>query len=216
MPVIVNLTMMALCLLGSSGRVAWADGWILMALSFLTGVAAEAVVARNPGLGAERRNLAPGKAWDKAIVAWVVLLGPVATWITAGLDVRHGWSTDFPVGASAVGVAVTLGGGALLVWAMRVNAFFSSVVRIQSDRGHTVVTGGPYGLMRHPGYAGMSAFMLATPLVLRSWWALIPAGMTVAVNVLRTALEDGVLQAKLEGYADYARAVKFKLVPFLW
>jgi len=105
---------------------------------------------------------------------------------------------------------------ALIAWAMRSNRFFSSVVRIQKDRGHTVVTAGPYGFIRHPGYTGIAAFTLATPLILNSRWAFVPAIATAAMSVLRTLLEDRTLHNELDGYADYARRVKYRLVPAIW
>jgi protein-S-isoprenylcysteine O-methyltransferase Ste14 len=99
---------------------------------------------------------------------------------------------------------------------MHSNRFFSSVVRIQKDRGHAVVTSGPYRFVRHPGYTGIVAFTLATPLILNSQWAFVPAVVTAAVTGLRTALEDRTLHNELEGYADYAGRVKYKLAPPIW
>jgi protein-S-isoprenylcysteine O-methyltransferase Ste14 len=96
------------------------------------------------------------------------------------------------------------------------NKFFSSVVRIQKDRGHTVVAGGPYRFIRHPGYTGMSAFTLATPLILNLLWALVPAAATAALTLLRTLLEDRTLHNELDGYSDYARRVRYKLMPGFW
>jgi protein-S-isoprenylcysteine O-methyltransferase Ste14 len=99
---------------------------------------------------------------------------------------------------------------------MRSNQFFSSVVRIQKDRGHTVVQDGPYRFVRHPGYAGMTAFTLATPLILGSYWAFVPAAITAAVTVLRTSMEDRTLHNELAGYPDYARRVPHRLLPAIW
>ncbi len=171
---------------------------------------------RDSELQAERRNAKAGKSWDKPIVFIVVLLGPVATWITAGLDTRFHWSEAMGSVAVAAGVIVGALAAALIAWAMRTNRFFSAVVRIQKDRGHIVVSSGPYSFVRHPGYTGMSAFTLVTPLILDSLWAFVPAVATVAVTVLRTALEDRTLRNELDGYADYARRVKYKLVPGIW
>ena len=215
-PVIINLATMAVCLLGSAGRVNWPNGWVVIGLSFLTSVASEIVVARNPAMATERRNLRAGETGDRAMVVFVVLLGPAATWVTGGLDARFGWSDGLPAWASAAGIVTAIAGGALLVWAIQANVYFSPVVRIQEDRGQVVVTGGPYRIIRHPGYAGMSAFMVATPLILQSWWALLPAVTTVAVTLVRTALEDRVLQKKLAGYANYALTVRYRLLPFVW
>ena len=99
---------------------------------------------------------------------------------------------------------------------MNANRFFSSVVRIQTDRGHSVQTGGPYALIRHPGYAGALLYDLAAPLLLGSWWGLIPAAVTVALVILRTRLEDRKLQTELDGYAEYAARVRYRLVPGIW
>jgi protein-S-isoprenylcysteine O-methyltransferase Ste14 len=165
---------------------------------------------------AERGNTKAGKSWDKPIVFVVVLLGPVATWITAGLDTRFHWSQKMGPLAVFAGVLVGALAAALVAWAMRSNRFFSAVVRIQKDRGHSVVSSGPYRFLRHPAYTGMSAFTLVTPLILDSRWAFVPAAATAAVTVLRTALEDRTLQNELDGYAGYARRVKSKLVPGIW
>ena len=215
-PLVLSQSITAVCLFGSAGRLNWWNGWLLIGLSFLGAIAATVVIWRDPGLVIERRNLKAGKSWDKAIVAFVVFLGPVAMWITAGLDARHRWSPSLPTWTVAAGVVVAALGVALMAWAMGTNKFFSAVVRIQKDRGHTVVTGGPYQFVRHPGYAGMAAFTLATPLILGSWWAYVPAAATAAVTMLRTALEDRTLQNELEGYPDYARTVRYKLIPIVW
>jgi protein-S-isoprenylcysteine O-methyltransferase Ste14 len=215
-PLSLNLAIMSLCLFGSPGGLDWSNGWDLVGLSFAASVAATAVVWRNPELARERRNIKAGKSWDKLIVGIVVLLGPVATWITAGLDARYHWSDSIPLWGSIAGAAIAVLGAILMAWAMQSNEFFSAVVRIQKDRGHTVVTGGPYRFIRHPGYAGMSAFMLATPLILNSRWAFAPAVVTTGVSVRRTALEDCTLQSELEGYADYARNVRSRLLPAVW
>jgi protein-S-isoprenylcysteine O-methyltransferase Ste14 len=107
--------------------------------------------------------------------------------------------------------------GMLLVsWAMASNKFFSTTVRIQDDRGQTVTSSGPYRLVRHPGYVGFLVSNLATPLLLGSLWALIPAVVLEALVVVRTALEDRTLQAELGGYRDYARRVRYRLLPGVW
>jgi protein-S-isoprenylcysteine O-methyltransferase Ste14 len=179
-------------------------------------MAAERVLARDAGLTAERRNARAGKSWDKPLVGFLVLVGPMATWITAGLDHRHDSAAAMPVAASIGAAVVAATGSAVIVWAMRANTFFSAVVRIQTDRGHSVVSTGPYRFIRHPGYAGMSAFMLATPVILGSCWAFVPAAITLAVTVLRTALEDRTLRTELPGYAEYASRVRSRLVPLVW
>jgi protein-S-isoprenylcysteine O-methyltransferase Ste14 len=133
----------------------------------------------------------------------------MAVWITAGLDHRVHWSNGMSSLLFAAGLAAAVLAAALIAWAMRSNRFFSSVVRIQKDRGHTVADGGPYRFIRHPGYAGVFVFTLVIPLILGSYWALVPAAATVAVLVLRTHLEDLTLHNELDGSADYARSPTF-------
>jgi protein-S-isoprenylcysteine O-methyltransferase Ste14 len=213
---IFSLAITALCLFGSSGRIDWLNAWVLLGLSCATGVATTAALWRTPELAAERTSAKPAKNWDKVLVSIAVLLGPMSTWIIAGLEFRLHWSNAMPAVAFGAGIAVAVLGAALLAWAMKSNEFFSSVVRIQKERGHTVVAGGPYRFIRHPGYAGMMAFTLATPLILNSRWAFVPAVAAVAATAFRTVLEDRTLQNELEGYADYARRVKYKLIPGIW
>jgi protein-S-isoprenylcysteine O-methyltransferase Ste14 len=213
-PVFISLAITGTCLFGSARRLSWWNAWVLLGLSLIAGLAF--TVGRSPELTAERRNIKAGKSWDKLIVSITVLFGPAAVWITAGLDDRFHWSDRMFSSAAPIGVAVALLSTALSAWAIRANRFFSSVVRIQKDRGHAVVADGPYRFIRHPGYAGMSAFMLATPVILGSYWALAPAAGTVAMNALRTALEDRTLHDELEGYTDYARKVRYKLLPGIW
>ena len=188
-----SLTITAVCLFGSAGRLDWSNAWVLLGLSLVTGLAF--TVGRDPELAAERRNVKAGKSSDKVLVGITVLLGPMAVWITAGLDDRFHWSNGISSLAFTAGLAV---------------------VRIQKDRGHTVVDGGPYRFIRHPGYAGMSVFILVTPLILGSYWALAPAAATASVIVLRTIMEDLTLHNELDGYADYARRVRYRLLPAIW
>jgi len=209
-----SLTITAVCLLGPAGRLDWSNAWVLLGLSLATGVAF--TVGRNSELAAERRNVKAGKSWDKVLVGITVLLGPMAVWITAGLDYRFHWSNGISSLAFTVGLAAAVPAAVLIAWAMRSNRFFSSVVRIQKDRGHTVVDRGPYRFIRHPGYAGSSVFILVTPLILGSYWALAPAAATASVIVWRTIMEDLTLHNELEGYADYARRVRYRLVPAIW
>jgi protein-S-isoprenylcysteine O-methyltransferase Ste14 len=213
-PICFSLAITAMCLFGAAGRMDWSNAWVLLGISLASGLAF--TVGRSPELSAERRNVKEGKSWDKVLVGITVLLGPMAMWITAGLDARFRWTSRVSSLGFGAGVAVAALGAALTAWAMRSNRFFSSVVRIQKDRGHTVVDGGPYRFVRHPGYAGMGVFTLATPLILDSYWAFAPAVITTAVTAVRTAMEDRTLQNELDGYADYARRVRYRLLPGIW
>ena len=213
-PICFSLAITSACLFGAAGRLDWSNAWVLLGLSLIAGLAF--VVGRDPELAAERRNVKAGKSWDKVLVGITVLFGPITMWVTAGLDDRFHWSNGMSPWSFPAGVAAAVLAAALIAWAMRSNKFFSSVVRIQTDRGHTVIDGGPYQFIRHPGYAGMSIFTLATPLILGSRWALVPAMCTSSAIVIRTILEDMTLRNELDGYADYARRVRYRLLPAIW
>lgn len=99
---------------------------------------------------------------------------------------------------------------------MNSNPYFYATVRVQEERGHQTITSGPYQYVRHPGYVGAILWIISAPLVLGSWWALIPGGLTAALLIVRTALEDRSLQAELTGYAEYAGRVRYRLLPGVW
>jgi protein-S-isoprenylcysteine O-methyltransferase Ste14 len=145
-----------------------------------------------------------------------VRLLQLARYIAAGLDQRYGWTGGFPPGVQLAALVASLLGYAVIPWAVANNKFFSQIVRIQSDRGHAVAAGGPYRFVRHPSYLGMIVFELAVSIMLASWGALIISLGNVFLLILRTALEDRTLQAELPGYAEYARQVRYRLLPGIW
>jgi protein-S-isoprenylcysteine O-methyltransferase Ste14 len=155
------------------------------------------------------------KAWDKVIGVLFGVFG-LGLLVVAALDARFALSPPVPTALAAAGLAAFVGGFGVSTWAMASNRFFSTVVRIQADRGHTVATGGPYRFVRHPGYAGFIVGAFGTALLLGSRWALVPAALSAALVVVRTALEDRTLQRELPGYPDYAARVPYRLVPRLW
>ena len=205
-------------LIPGSGRVRWTRAWLYAVLTVGTQVAFGIALHRNnPELLVERSRVQKGtKSWDKVLAPAVALVGTLAIWSTAAWDVRLHWPPPVPVEASAAAFAICIPSMLFTGWAMMTNRFFSATVRIQSERGHVVVDGGPYRFVRHPGYTGAGAFTLASPIALGSWVALIPAVLTVAVLMLRTALEDRTLQAELAGYKDYAGKVRKRLAPGIW
>ncbi|MBW2543363.1 MAG: isoprenylcysteine carboxylmethyltransferase family protein [Deltaproteobacteria bacterium] len=174
---------------------------------------------RHPGLLAERQDTEKhkdAKAWDKVLAPLMALSVSFPLPIVAGLDHRFGWSPAFPLWLILLGFILTSLGYAFATWALVENRFFSTVVRIQTDRGHAVCDSGPYRLVRHPGYTGNIPPLLGIVLALGSVWALIPAVMTLIITVVRTALEDRTLQEELPGYRDYARRVRYRLIPGIY
>jgi protein-S-isoprenylcysteine O-methyltransferase Ste14 len=147
-----------------------------------------------------------------ALAAILMLVGLAVP----GLDLRFGWSAPFLSGLPVLGFIALIVGYALTRWAMISNPFFETRVRIQSDRGQTVSTSGPYRFVRHPGYVGMVLQWLGTPLALASWWALVPGLGVILAFIVRTALEDRTLLQELPGYTDYAQRVRYRLLPLVW
>jgi protein-S-isoprenylcysteine O-methyltransferase Ste14 len=137
-------------------------------------------------------------------------------WSIVGLDQRFHWSDMVPPTGIAVGLAIFAIGLGLTSWSLLVNSFFSTAVRIQEDRGQKVISAGPYGIVRHPGYAGGVLAIFASALALNSVLALIPAVILLVVFINRTLIEDRMLQGELAGYADYSAKVRYRLVPGVW
>jgi len=214
----VFILILAASLFLSAGRLDWAMGWgYVGTFVALQGLNALVLIPTSPDLVAERaRRGGKAKGWDRLLAALVAFYGPVSTWVVAGLDLRFGWSPKVPLALEIAALAVAVLGALLTLWAMASNRFFSGVVRIQADRGHAVVSAGPYRIVRHPGYLGGMAFDLATPLALGSLWSFVPAALTVCAIAVRTALEDRTLHDELDGYRAYARRVRHRLLPGVW
>jgi protein-S-isoprenylcysteine O-methyltransferase Ste14 len=202
----------------SAGRLDWVWGWIYVGVFVAFDLATALVlIPTSPELLAERADIQEGtKGWDKVLVRLAAAYLPMTSWVVAGLDERFAWSAPLSLGLQVAALALTMLGYAVVVWAMAANAFFSTTVRIQEERDHAVATGGPYRCVRHPGYVGAILFTLAVPIMLGSWWALIPAGLAALLYVVRTALEDRTLQAELPGYAEYVQQTCYRLLPGVW
>ncbi len=151
----------------ASGRLDWGAAWVYIGVYFVTVVVNGIfILPRDPDLIAERGQVKEGtKGWDTFLGTVVAFLGPVLIMIVAGLDVRLGWSPQLALGVQLAGLLLVILGYGLFSWAMASNRFFSGMVRIQNDRGHTVATTGPYRIVRHPGYLGLGLYMVGMPLL---------------------------------------------------
>lgn len=214
---IVRLMFIALMLFFIADRWDWVWGWVFIGLFALASIANVLIlIPTNPALlGQRAKGLREEGATktDKFLTGIGVGLLPFIAWIIAALDVRFGWSA-MSLSLHLVGLVGSGLGWILILWAMASNAFFSTTVRIQAS--HTVQTGGPYQFVRHPGYVGAILYQLATPFLLGSWWAFIPMILSVPFLVVRTALEDKLLQQNLDGYQAYARQVRYRLLLGAW
>jgi protein-S-isoprenylcysteine O-methyltransferase Ste14 len=201
----------------SAGRLDWPAAWVFSSLYCIYLLIAMVWgTLKDPDLLKERSKRADNvKSWDKVIMGIYTLL-LVAMLILAGLDAgRFGWSA-MPLAAQVIGLLGLVPAGAMNFWAATANTYLSRMVRIQEDRGHQVISSGPYRYVRHPMYVSVILLMVCIPLLLGSWWALIPGGLIVILFVIRTALEDRTLQAELPGYAEYAQRVHYRLLPGVW
>jgi len=202
-----------------SRRWDWWEAWVFAVIWTGGLVASRALAARrHPDLLAERSRFLrhrDTKPWDR-VMAPLVGFGSAMIPMAAGLEACSEPGHAFGLAWTIPAMLFLIGGHALGSWALVENRFFSGVVRIQSDRGHRVVQGGPYRWIRHPGYSGALVSFLAIPLFLESPWAFLPAGLLSVVLVVRTALEDRVLREELEGYRAYAGRVRYRLLPWIW
>ena len=217
---IVVYLLIPLTLLICGGDLAWRQAWFYSLLIVAAGIGGRMwAEQRHPGLMAERQNienLQNAKAWDKVLAPLMAVSVGYPVVFIAGLDHRYDWSPEFPVWLIVIGfILISLGYG-FAAWALAENRFFSSVVRIQTDRQHMVCDSGPYRFVRHPGYAGNILALFGIVLALNSVWTLIPAVVASTIAVIRTVFEDGVLQEELPGYREYARRVQYRLIPWLY
>jgi protein-S-isoprenylcysteine O-methyltransferase Ste14 len=201
----------------TAGRLDYWQGWVFNGLNILFLLITYIVLRNRKDLIRERLKPGEGmKKWDKA---YYLISTPLSfiMFILSVLDAaRFAWTPKVPFLAIVLGCVAFSAGQILVLWAKKANKFFSSVVRIQTDRNQTVCTDGPYRFVRHPGYLGGLIFTVATPLLLGSFWGLIPAILIMIPVLGRTYLEDKTLQAELPGYQDYAQKVHYRLIPHIW
>lgn len=202
-----------------SGVWDWWEAWAYALINILGFIVSRMLAARrNPDILAERARsmeMQDAKPWDK-ILSPMLAFGALIILIVAGADKGFGWTTPFSLNAKIVSLIAILLGYVFGSWALIENKFFSGVVRIQTDRGHHVVTTGPYRIVRHPGYAGALWTYIAMPILFDSLWAFIPTVLLIGVLVLRTSLEDRTLQAELPGYKEFTQQTRYRLLPGIW
>ena len=222
--VIIRFIITILFMLGvlflAGGSLNWWEAWAYAAMTMIVLLSSRAVlILKNPELAKERSEAGQKenvKPWDKILMPITAIYLPLISWVVVGLDKRFGWSPDLPDTVQVLGLVVIFLGSMIGTWAMITNRFFSSHVRIQTDRGHTVVNSGPYKVIRHPGYVGGILSWLAAPVFFSSYWIVIPTILAIIGAILRTALEDWTLQEELPGYEEYASTVRYRLIPGIW
>ena len=213
---VVTVAVIWVLLFASAGTIDWPRAWWFMAAFVVAILVAVAVLYRmNPEIFAARSRIQPGtKLWDYIFITLVIggmtLILPVA-----GFDKRLG-GANAPDWVVVVGYVLFVISFIGQTWPQAVNRHFEPGVRIQEDRGQTVIDTGPYAYVRHPGYISGSLLALSIALVLGSWWALVPVAVVIVGLAVRTVFEERTLRAELAGYTDYTRRVKWRWVPGVW
>ena len=217
---VVVYLLIPLVLFICGGELGWWQAWIYSLQILVAGIGGRLwAEQRHPGLTAERQNIENiqnAKTWDKVLAPLMAVSISYPMIIVAGLDHRYHWSLEFPLWLNLTGFILIAFGYTFAAWAVAENRFFSSVVRIQTERGHVVCDTGPYRFVRHPGYAGNVLPLFGIVLALGSLWTLIPAVAAIIITVIRTALEDQTLQEELPGYRDYIQRVRYRLIPGIY
>jgi len=218
---LVRMALFAAALMWPAGTWYWHEAWVMVGLWTVFGmVMTPYLLKHDPALLAERMKLVPvhrdQKIWDRVIMLFFFIAG-IALYIIPGFDVvRYGWSEPLPLWMKSIAVLIHLPCFFLLGWVMHENTYLSQVVKIDEERGHHVISTGPYALVRHPMYTVIIVLLLAVPVALGSRYALIVAVFLILLLIIRTYLEDRTLHAELEGYPEYAIQTPYRLIPGIW
>jgi protein-S-isoprenylcysteine O-methyltransferase Ste14 len=201
----------------SACKIDYWQGWVYVIIGLTMGVLNYTALRIDADLLEERSKPGEGtKQWDKMILG-LSFLTTISMYIVAGLDSgRYHWSPDFHWSVYLVGAILTATGQLLFLIAQKQNKFFSSTVRIQTDREHTVCETGLYKVVRHPAYMGSIIQSIGFPLLLGSLWSILPISFSIILFVTRTNLEDKTLKNELKGYTDYCKKTRYRLIPYIW
>jgi len=216
--VVSGVLVIGIILFLAAGRLDWTMGWVYVGLHFF-GLIINMIflLSKNPEVIAARARMPNEETpvFDKVFTV-VYTLSLIGIMAVSGLDAgRYGWST-VPTWVQILSIVLFIASWLFSLWAMVSNKYFETTVRIQAERGHKAVTSGPYGIIRHPGYASYIIMFSASATLLGSWWGLIPAGILAVGFVMRTVREDQTLLEKLPDYAAYAQKVRYRLFPGIW
>ncbi|HTY12436.1 MAG TPA: isoprenylcysteine carboxylmethyltransferase family protein [Bacteroidota bacterium] len=214
---VAGIVALLLLLFISAGRINYYQGWIFSAMSLFGVVVNFTSIGEDDELRIERSNPPKdAKEWDRQILKLSALV-TIITYVVTGLDSgRYQWSPRLGWDICVLGIVLMFIGQLLFILAKKTNRFFSSVVRIQTDRGHTVCQTGLYKFVRHPGYLGMIISWVGFPLLLGSMWSIIPIAFAIVLLLVRTSLEDEALINELPGYSQYIQKTRYKLIPEIW
>lgn len=214
---LVGTIIFFLILFFSAGRIDYWQGLIYVIVGLIMGILNYTVLKPDSELLTERTKPGEGsKKWDKVLLGLSFLI-TITMYIIAGLDSgRYHWSPNFHWSLSLTGIFLTASGQLLFLLAQKQNKFFSSTVRIQTDREHTVCDTGLYKIVRHPAYLGSIIQLIGFPLLFGSLWSILPVGFLIILHITRTHWEDKTLIEELSGYREYSLKTRYKILPFVW
>lgn len=215
---LIWVVVMGALLFMPAGTLHWPAAWVFLGTIAILGIAGGSWLAKHdPALLAERMHPMMQSDQPSADKIFMLVFGFVALiWFLAiGFDKRY-HASDMPLGLQVLGFAMLVLSGGFIMWVMRENSFAAPVVKLQTERGHRVVSTGPYAWVRHPMYSGTVLFFVGAPLLLGSWWGVAMSPLFVLLFAIRVRIEERALVAGLPDYADYARRVRYRLVPGLW
>jgi protein-S-isoprenylcysteine O-methyltransferase Ste14 len=212
--VVVVFLLQGIILFIASGTLYWNWAWFFIFVQIAVLLINYAILPKEviEERGREKKNV---KKWDKILVG-LSIIPAIGIYVLSGLDYRLSWSPDFHISMHIISLSILLLASMLFTWSMVSNKFFSTMVRIQKERGHTLVAEGPYKYVRHPGYLGYILMVIATPFALGSIYALLMSFLVMIIFIIRAAMEDRILLYELEGYREYSQKVRYKLIPFIW
>jgi protein-S-isoprenylcysteine O-methyltransferase Ste14 len=201
----------------SAGTINYWQGLIYLGIGMVMLLLNYTILRIDAGLSQERSRPGEGaRSWDKQILA-LAFLSTITMYIVAGLDSgRYHWSRSFHWSVYVTGILLTMSGQLLFLIAQKQNRFFSSTVRIQTERNHAVCDQGLYSFVRHPAYLGSIVQLIGFPLLLGSSWSIIPVSISIVLFLIRTKLEDSTLRNELAGYREYSKKTRWKIIPGVW
>ena len=214
---LITTLIFSIILFISAGKINYFQGWIFLSTNIITALMNFWTIRNDPELMAERSDVKEGtKSWDKLILG-LSGLTYLVTLVVAGLDSgRYQRSPNFHWSIYVLGIIITIIGQVVFIKARKENKYFSSVVRIQNERGHVVCDTGIYKIVRHPGYLGMIISLSAIPLLTGSIWNIIPTFIAIILLIIRTLFEDETLKEELTGYLEYTQKTRYRLIPKIW
>jgi protein-S-isoprenylcysteine O-methyltransferase Ste14 len=201
-----------------AGTLHWPAAWVFLAAMAILGVSGGLWLARtDPALLAERMRPMMQDDQPAADKKFMLVFGAVALiwFIAIGLD-RRLHASAIPEALQALGLIILVLSSGFIMWVMRANSFAAPVIKLQTERGHRVISTGPYAWVRHPMYSGTVLFFVGTPLLLGSWWGVALSPSFIVLFAVRSGIEERALLAGLSGYTDYAARVRYRLLPGVW